>query len=121
MNDQEMHDVENLLNADSNVDAMASVNNNSNIDEQATDNNDGNMSEILPGNKTEILPGNIVGNLEDFSAIECNHIPVEVWMIILRYVDPGDLPAVAMVNHKFAGTINLQYNYTYNFFSYFII
>ena len=112
MNNQEMHDVENLVNADSNVDAIATVNNNSNIDEQAIDNNDGNMSEILPGN--------IVGSLEDFSAIECNYIPVEVWMIILRYVDPEDLPAVAMVNHKFAGTINLQYTYTIHILKFFI-
>ena len=32
-------------------------------------------------------------------------LPVEVWMIILGYVDPQDLPAVAQVNRKFSGKI----------------
>ncbi len=32
-------------------------------------------------------------------------LPVEVWMIILGYVDPQDLPAVAQVNRKFLGKI----------------
>eukprot|EP00088_Acartia_fossae_P021961 TRINITY_DN2328_c0_g1_i8.p1 TRINITY_DN2328_c0_g1~~TRINITY_DN2328_c0_g1_i8.p1 ORF type:complete len:216 (+),score=50.72 TRINITY_DN2328_c0_g1_i8:310-957(+) len=39
-------------------------------------------------------------------SLDLYHLPVEVWMMILGYVDPYDLPAVAMVNTKFADLVN---------------